>query len=139
MTVNGTNLQTYITANEPEPTLAALTRFGESDTSTINTTILLEYCEAAIRQFETDFLAYDATNYPVHQDVARYLVLRALWGRTHDANQVEEIDKKLAPLVKNLMRRRFMPRTNETSIPTTPTPGRKPHWDSSTFDGYRID
>lgn len=139
MTVDGTNLQTYITANEPEPTLRALTRFGQSDTSSIDTTVLLEYCEAAIRQFEADFTDYDAVNYPAHQDVARYLVLRALWARTHDADQVKEIDEKLESLTKKLVRRRFRPRSNVTSVASIPTVGRKPHWDASHFEGYRID
>lgn len=137
--MSAADLQTYITANEPTPTLAALTRFGEADVTTINTTVLLEYCTQAIRTFEKDYTDYDPTNYPSHQDVARLLVMRALYQRTNDYGMVQSINEDLKSITADLMRRGFLPVSDSPYIPSTPVQGSKPPWDRTVFEDYRID
>lgn len=141
MPATAADLSTHLQSIPPlDRALKVLTNFGTTSATTINTTVLLQYCSQAIEWFENDFGTYDPDTSRWHRDLTRYKVLQLLYGDTNNPNKVKEYEEKMAPLIERIRgQRTTQPATNSPYTPTVlNTNGRvvRPDFDDSAFDGY---
>lgn len=127
-----------VTASENADRLIELTRYGGDLTATsVDTTVLNAIATEALAWFN-DITTYDSTK-PRHVLVARMRTLQLLWERTDNQEQVERIERRLAPLVARMRASRTVrSRTDTIYTRSEPTGVLRPPMDTKHFDGYRV-
>lgn len=139
---NASDLSTHMQSIPPlQRRLIAMTNFNTDSPTSVNTSVLEDYCDEAIDWFQLEFGDYDATNYPSHKTLARYRVMQLMAADAEDLDMFEQYEQKMLPIMEGLRRKRRAPVSgNSPFTPTDPTDGGtievKPDFDDTKFESY---
>lgn len=135
MAATAAALSTKIQIREDADELIAMTRWPDgNDTDSIDSTVLEEYCQMAIDEFENEFENYDPDNFNWHYTAAHYKCMQMLFARMKDFDRAKEYEDKLAPFFQRKRAARNLRPKSSQSFDNATAGSRAPMNDSD-FNG----